>query len=252
VTQVSVVSPVFNEAGSLPELVARVSRTLDAYVGPQQWEFLLVDDCSSDGSWDAMCQVQADTQGAVRLFRHKRRMGQGGAQQTGLFFARGTVVVTLDADLQLSPEDLPRVAGPVLEGTQDIVATRVVNGRTVISTIGNIFMRLLLQSPVSDASTKFMALRGDYVRRVRMIGNDQRYLLSIAMSRGAARVVEVPIHYTARRFGVSKYSKLRKAFQGIPEMLAVRRRIAAGAYRDTLPDDYPQTALRDAREPHLA
>ena len=78
-------------------------------MGHDAWEYLLIDDCSQDRSWEELLAAQRRTAGRIRLFRHRQRGGQGAAQQTGLFFAQGEVVVTLDADLQLFPEDMPLV-----------------------------------------------------------------------------------------------------------------------------------------------
>jgi glycosyltransferase involved in cell wall biosynthesis len=242
---VSVISPVHNEEACLEELVARVGATLAA-MPLRGWEHLLVDDASTDQSPQILRRLARVDPEHVRVFRHARRQGQGGAQRTGFFFARGEVFVTLDADLQLFPEDLPLVLRPVLEQGCDIVATRVQGPRSLVSRLGNLFMKLLLQSPVRDASTKFMALKADFVRGMPMVGNDQRYVLAIAQSRGARRVTEVEVRYQPRRHGVSKYSLWKKVFQGIPEMLAVRSRIARGFYARTLCEEEIRSGLDPA------
>lgn len=227
---VSVISPVLNEEACLAELVERVGATLARCSDVTDWEYLLIDDGSTDSSWRQIRAFATADPAHIRGFRHLRRSGQGAAQRTGFSRARGEVYVTLDADLQLVPEDLPSVIAPILREEADIVTTRVLRYRTVVSAVGNLFMRWILNSPISDASTKFMAMRARFVRRIRMIHNDQRYVLIIAMRRGAHKVIEVPINHYERRHGVSHYSKLRKAFQGIPEMIAIRRRIAQGFY----------------------
>jgi dTDP-4-amino-4,6-dideoxy-D-galactose acyltransferase len=99
-----------------------------------------------------------------------------------------------------------------------------------VSRIGNIFMKLLFRSPVVDAGANFMGIQTRYVRGVDLIQNDQRYLLPISMRRGLTRVGEVGVIFGVRGYGQSKYSKYKKAFQGVPEMLMLKVRLLSGFY----------------------
>ncbi|MGD0089364.1 MAG: hypothetical protein ABSE73_05530, partial [Planctomycetota bacterium] len=101
-----------------------------------------------------------------------------------------------------------------------------------ISKLGNLLIRLLLTCPVSDAASNFTALRSSFVKDLTLLENDHRYLIPILVRRGLdpRRVGEVPTRHEARKHGSSKYSALRKAMTGFPELLRCKKRIKTGFY----------------------
>lgn len=158
---------------------------------------------------------------------------------TGFETARGYVSVLMDADLQVLPEELPLVLDPIIVNDYEIVCTynapeRGGKPRGWVSKIGNVFMRVLFNSPVQDAGANFMAIRTHYVRGVQLTHNDQRYLLPISMRRGLTRITEVGTIFGVRGYGRSKYKKWKKALTGFPEMIELKTRLTRGIY-DTPP-----------------
>lgn len=245
----SIICSIHNEEGNIPELVERLQRTLNAFESLTTWEVLLIDDASQDGSWaEIQAAAQQDPTHVIPL-QHQERRGQKGCFMTGFAHARGWISVTMDADLQVLPEELPNVLTPMLTQGYQMVCTyndpkrdeyyKKRYDRSLVSRIGNIFMRLLFSSPVRDAGGNFLALETRYIKDVALIINDQRYLLPISMRRGLARITEVGCEFAPRKRGKSKYNLWKKALLGIPEMFQLKYRLLTGVY-DTPPlPDHP-------------
>ena len=239
---VSIISPLHNEESTLTPLVERTLAVMAQYPHIHGWEHILVDDGSTDGSWSVLQSLQARFPQHVRIERHPSRQGQKRCYVTGFACARGWLAVLMDADLQVLPEELPLVLDKALRDGYEMVCTysdpaRGGKHRGLVSLIGNrIFMKLFFNSPVRDATANFMAVQTRYLRGVELIANDQRYLLPIAMRRGLTRVGEVGCLFGPRQYGKSKYSKWKKMFQGVPEMIVLKRRLASGFYDEPQPE----------------
>jgi glycosyltransferase involved in cell wall biosynthesis len=240
----SIICSIHNEEGNIPELVERLHKTLSNFDKLNGWEAILIDDASHDNSW---AEIQAEAQkypDQIIPLQHSGRRGQKGCFMTGFANARGWISVTMDADLQVLPEELPNVLTPMLEGDYQMVCTfndpkrddyhKKRYDRSLVSRIGNIFMRLLFASPVLDAGGNFLALETRYIKGVNLIINDQRYLLPISMRRGLTRITEVGCEFAPRKRGKSKYNLWKKALLGIPEMFQLKYRLLTGVY-DTPP-----------------
>jgi undecaprenyl-phosphate 4-deoxy-4-formamido-L-arabinose transferase len=236
----TIICSIHNEEGNIPELTERIYQTLTAWGGINGWEVLLIDDASSDNSWG---EIQAAAQKYPGFFlghQHPVRRGQKGCFMTGFHHAQGRVSVTMDADLQVLPEELPRILTPVLHQGYQVVCTyndplrdvyhKQRYDRSMVSFIGNIFMRLLFSSPVRDAGGNFLAVETRFVRDVQLLANDQRYLLPISMRRGATLITEVGCEFAPRKRGKSKYNLWKKALLGIPEMFQLKMRLLRGVY----------------------
>ena len=146
----------------------------------------MVDDASTDGSWEVMQRIQDQFPHYIILRQHAERRGQKGCFMTGFENARGTFSILMDADLQILPEELPRVLDKAFLQEAEIVCTyndpeRGGKNRGMVSAIGNIFMQVLFSSPVRDAGANFMLIKTRYIRGVKLLANDQRYLLPISM-----------------------------------------------------------------------
>lgn len=246
---VSILASIYNEEKSLTPLVERTVATMEQYPPAQEsWEFLLINDASEDDSGMILEKLVLRFPHVVRVIHHPQRQGQKGCFMSGFQNARGRVSVLMDADLQVLPEELPRLLDPILLDGAQMVCTchdvarggpRMGVGRGV-SRIGNLFMKLLFRSPVRDAGANFMAVQTRYLQGVRLVANDQRYLLPIAMRRGLERITEVGCAFQRRVYGRSKYRYWKKALEGIPEMLLLKRRLLAGFYdHPPVPEESP-------------
>jgi glycosyltransferase involved in cell wall biosynthesis len=235
----SLVSPVYNEEETLFELADRIVAAMrqSRLVREGSWEYILVDDCSSDGSTAKIGALMKKYPGIVKGARHKKRMGQGHALKTGFFLGRGSIFGTLDADLEKMPEDTPKMLEVFMAGGCDIVCAYL-SKKNWISRVGNNFLKKIFGYNVQQVSTNQMIIAAPYVHRVDYVCNDQRYVVPIALALGATCIKEVETHYVPRRHGVSKYNIYKKMLIGFPEIVALKRRILRGFYKKRLTEDY--------------
>lgn len=243
--KVSILTPIHNETANIPELVERIEKTMEAWRAEKpgsEWEHVACDDHSTDGSLELLKKL-AETHPRLLPVQNPKRSGQSGGFETGFRHASGDIIVTMDADLQNPPEEIVKLIAPLEEGRLDLCnAIRMkrqhAGSLIAISKLGNVLIRVLMTCPVSDAASNFTALKASFVKDLRLIENDHRYLIPILIRRGMdpARIGELPTRHEARKHGASKYSALRKALTGFPELLRCKQRIRAGFY------DWPKAA----------
>lgn len=232
--EISLIAPIHNEEDNIEELSQRAEEVLDELVGSDGWEFLLVNDASTDHSAGMLNRISS-RRSNFRIFHHDRVLGQTGGFKTGFDHARGRISITIDGDLQLFPEDIPLLYNKLQEGYELVNAIR--SGRrhhlTIVlsSRIYNLLMRIFFRCPVSDAASNFTAVVTERVRGLRLTHNDHRYLIPILQSRGLTRISEIPVRHAPRLRGSSKYS-ITKALTGFPELLYAWWRVRSGYYRD--------------------
>lgn len=219
--ELSVVIPVYDERENLPPLLDELRAAL-ATTG-RTHEILLVDDGSADGSAEWIA-AEAGRDAHVRAIRLERNSGQSAALAAGLARARGDVIVTLDADLQNDPADLPRVLS-ALDGA-DIVSGIRRNRqdswlRRASSRIANGVRRAWLGDPVTDIGCSFKAYRRATLEGIPMFNGVHRFLPALCVMRGA-RLVEIPLAHRPRRAGVSKYGVSNRLGRGFYDLIGVR------------------------------
>ena len=205
---ISVVIPVFNEAASLRELYARAVESLDG--AGRSFELIFVDDGSTDTTFAELERLHA-ADGRIRAVRFKRNFGQHSAMHAGLVRARGEVLVTMDGDLQNSPEDLPRLVEAVEAGADVASGTRTARrdswGRTLPSRVINGMLRRFTGVEIADFGCAFNAYRRSAIEPMLGAIGRQKFTKALVLS-GGASVVEVPVEHTPRA-GRSRYSPLR-------------------------------------------
>ena len=204
---VSVVVPVFDEAATLPELVRRLTDVARALEPRYAFEFVLVDDGSSDQTL-AVAEQLALLDPRISLVSLRRNYGQTAALQVGFEHASGAIVVSMDADLQHFPEDIPAFLDKIEEGSDVVCGWRAdrqegVNRRWP-SAAANWLLRRLTGLTVHDIGTTFRAYRGDVVQQLRLLGEHHRFIPVLAANVGA-RIAEVPIQNIGRPMGASHY-----------------------------------------------
>jgi undecaprenyl-phosphate 4-deoxy-4-formamido-L-arabinose transferase len=205
---ISLVVTLFNEAGSVDELYRRTIAALES--GARTFELIFVDDGSTDGTYAALERLhQGDPR--VRAVRFKRNFGQHPAMHAGLARARGDVVVTMDGDLQNSPEDIPKLVEAVEAGNDVASGRRRARkdpfGRTLPSRVINGMLRRFTGVAISDFGCAFNAYRRTAVEPMLGSIGRQKFTKALVLS-GGASVVEVDVAH-APRDGPSRYSSLR-------------------------------------------
>ncbi|MHB8412962.1 MAG: glycosyltransferase family 2 protein [Candidatus Acidiferrales bacterium] len=203
----SIVIPVLNEAGSLRELHRRLSEVMGGRYEPV--EFVFVDDHSSDETAEILAELSEEDRRVVSL-RLKRNYGQTVALAAGFDHAAGEIIISMDADLQHDPDDIPAMVDALEATDSDIVSgwrqKRVDNFffRRVPSKIANWLMAKLSGVPIHDFGTTFKVYRRETIKDVRLYGELHRFIPALASLNGA-KVIEVPIRNVPRPQGKSHY-----------------------------------------------
>jgi len=208
--ELSIVLPIYNEEENIPLLLKELIPTLEGLGKP--FEVICVDDGSGDGSFAALKALRAADE-RVRVVRFRRNFGQTAAFAAGFERARGKVVVTMDADLQNDPADIPKLLAKIEEGF-DVVSgwrqkrwqegLRAFLTRKIPSATANWLISTTTGVRLHDYGCSLKAYRRDVVKSIRLYGDMHRFVPAIASWYGVT-VAEVPVNYRSRRFGRSKY-----------------------------------------------
>ncbi|PYO17387.1 MAG: glycosyltransferase, partial [Candidatus Rokuibacteriota bacterium] len=206
---ISVVIPVFNEAKSLGDLHDRLTQTLKQL--GQSHEIIFVDDGSRDGSTDILRALHTQDR-AVRVIRFNRNYGQHAAVSAGMERARGDVIVTLDADLQNPPEEIPRLLAALTDGV-DVVGGRRVSRRDPLfrrlaSWVVNRVTSAVVGVRMRDYGCMLRAYRRSVVDRMLACDGGSHFIPALANT-FATSVAEVPVDHGPRQHGSSRYGLLR-------------------------------------------
>ena len=219
----SVVIPVYNEEENLPELWAELRSVLEPL--GLAFEVVLVDDGSRDRSAELIRGFrEADPR--VRLVRLKANAGETAATDAGFKAARGRWVVTMDADLQNDPHDIPTLLSQ-LDRWDAVTGWRVNRGdgdsvmRRVSSRVANRARNWISDESIQDSGCTFRAFRRECLRGLVLYRGFHRFIPTLLKMRGY-RVIEVPVRNRPRRFGRSKYGVLNRVFVATADLLVVR------------------------------
>lgn len=219
---ISVVIPLYNEEESIPQLHEQLMAAL-ATVG-DACEVIVVDDGSTDGSFERLRRLhEADP--CWKVIRFRRNFGQTAALAAGFDAAQGDVIVTLDADLQNDPADIPRLLARLAEG-YDVVSGWRVHRRDPFhrrwpSHIANWLISHVTGVQLHDYGCSLKAYRSEVVKNIRLYGELHRFIPAIASWMGV-RVAELPVNHRPRSYGRSKYGSLRRTVKVFLDLLTVR------------------------------
>lgn len=210
--ELSLVIPVFDEEENLPKLHAEIVEHVGGMGVP--WEVIYVDDRSLDRSFEVLLELrQQDPH--VRIVRFRRNFGQTPAMGAGFEHSRGRIVVTLDADLQNDPKDIPALVSKIDEGFDIVVGWRKNRQdglmlRKVPSKIANRLIARISGSTVHDTGCTLKAFRRELVANLAIYGEQHRFLPVLSLASGA-RIAELVVNHRPRIHGVSKYGLGRAA-----------------------------------------
>lgn len=220
---ISLVIPVFNEEDNLPILHREITAALAGL--PVDWEVLYINDASTDGSLDVIRSL-AQGDARVRYLSFKENRGQSAGFAAGFEHARGRAVVTMDADLQNDPADVPAMLAMYdCEGADMVIGWRTTRKDTAIkrlsSRLANAVRNWWTRETVHDTGCSLKIMRTDMARRMPIFKNMHRYLPTLMKMQGA-RVLERPVNHRHRVHGVSKYGTWDRAKAGIYDLIGVR------------------------------
>jgi dolichol-phosphate mannosyltransferase len=224
--QLSICVPVYNERDNLPLLHEAVRKVCEA--GGVEFELILADDASTDGSWEQIEKLCAIDR-RVRGLRFKANCGETAASDAGLRNATGTYVMTMDADLQNDPADIPAfLAAMQKPGVDCVCGTRVASRgkgdkliRVWSSRIANGVRNAVLQDQITDAGCTYRCFRRECVGHLKLYRGLHRFIPTLLKLEGFT-VTEIPVSNNPRVHGESKYGVWNRLFKSFRDMLAIR------------------------------
>jgi dolichol-phosphate mannosyltransferase len=217
----SIVIPVCDERESLRTLYQEVDEVGRAQT--YDLEIIFIDDGSKDGSWHVIREL-AESDGRVRGIRFRRNFGKAAALSAGFRAARGELVMTLDADLQDDPHEIPRFIAVISDELDVVSGWKQVRydpwHKVLPSRVFNVMVSRLTGVELHDHNCGMKCYRREVLREVRLYGELHRFVPVLAAARGFA-IGEIAIQHRARKFGRSKYG-LRRLMKGFLDLLTVK------------------------------
>ena len=220
---ISVVVPLLNEAESLPELEAWIRRVMDEH--GFSYEIVFVDDGSTDNSW-AIIQGLAEANPNVKALRFRRNYGKSPALNEGFKVVEGDVVITMDADLQDSPDEIPGLYKMIKEEGYDLVSgwKKVRYDSKLMKNIPSKFFnwttRVMSGIKLHDFNCGLKAYRNEVVKSIQVYGEMHRYIPVIAKMNGFGHIGEKVVQHQKRKYGSSKFG-LSRFFRGYLDLITI-------------------------------
>ena len=223
---ISVVIPLYNEDESLPELFAWIERVMNE--NKFSYEVIFVNDGSTDRSWDVINELAARSE-HVKGIKFRRNYGKSPALYCGFKEAQGDVVITMDADLQDSPDEIPELYRMIKEGGNDLVSGFKQNrkqgdplSKTIPTKLFNATARKVSGiKNLHDFNCGLKAYRREVVKNIEVYGEMHRYMRYLAKNAGFDKIVEKPVHHQARKFGKSKFMGWNRFVNGYLDLLTL-------------------------------
>ena len=219
---ISVVIPLFNEVESIPELVAWIQRVMDE--NKFSYEVILVDDGSNDGSWDVIKNFSGKDQ-CIRGIRFLRNYGKSAGLFCGFEAADGDVVITMDADLQDSPDEIPGLYKMIVEENYDLVSGWKQKRydpitKTIPSKFFNWTARKASGIYLHDFNCGLKAYRRDVIKSIEVYGEMHRYIPILAKRAGYTQIGEKVVQHQARKYGETKFG-LSRFINGYLDLMSI-------------------------------
>ena len=219
----SIVISLFNEEESLPELISWIEKVMDSE--GYEYEIIMVDDGSRDGSWKLIKEFSQKNP-SVRGISFRRNYGKSAALFHGFRAAEGRVVITMDADLQDSPDEIPELYRMIVEEGYDIVSgwkkQRFDNKLTknLPSKLYNWTARKITGIKLHDMNCGLKAYRNEVVKNIEVYGEMHRYIPYLAKNAGFDKITEKPVQHQKRKYGVSKFG-LERFVNGFLDLISL-------------------------------
>ncbi len=220
---ITVIVPLYNETESLPELAAWIRRVMEQ--NGFSYEVIMVDDGSTDGSWDTVQSLAAENP-AIHGISFRRNYGKSAALYEGFAAAKGNVVITMDADLQDSPDEIPELYRMIVDEGYDVVSGwkqhRQDNKLTknLPSKLYNWTARKVTGIQLHDMNCGLKAYKNEVVKSIEVYGEMHRYIPYLAKNAGYGKIGEKPVHHQKRKYGVSKFG-LERFVNGFLDLMSL-------------------------------
>ncbi len=219
--KISVVCPIRNERDNLEELIKRTHSSLGEYFVNNEAELILVDDGSTDDSLEIMRRLCEEFNG-IKIITHNTPLGQATALSSGLGACGGEIIILMNGDLQVFPEDTLLLIEKMQEGYDAVNGIRTKRKDMLLfrasTKILGMLIKIFFGISVKDPSSNFIAARNRFIGNIKLRFNDHRYIIPILYNRGARKIGEVGVRHKLRERGKSKY-KLSKLFFALPDFI---------------------------------
>lgn len=221
---ISVIVPLFNEAESLPELEQWIDRVMKQ--NGFSYEIIFVNDGSTDDSWNVIREL-SHTNPSVKGVSFRRNYGKSPALNTGFRRAKGDVVITMDADLQDSPDEIPELYRMITQEGYDLVSGWKQKrydplSKTIPTKLFNATARRVSGiHNLHDFNCGLKAYRHKVIERIEVYGDMHRYIPYLAKNAGFPKIAEKVVHHQARKFGKTKFGGLNRFFNGYLDLITL-------------------------------
>jgi dolichol-phosphate mannosyltransferase len=220
--ELSIVIPVFNEEDNLAPLLKELSGVLISLEKP--YEIICVNDASTDNSQYVLEELQP-IYPELRIIAHKINSGESAGQATGFRMARGTIIITMDADLQNDPADIPAFLRALSDDLDGVCGVRRKRKDDIIKRISarvaNDFRNLITGDRISDAGCTYRAIRSSALKEIMVFNGMHRFIPTILRAQGY-QIVEIEVNHRPRAKGYSKYGVGNRLWRGILDCFAIR------------------------------
>ncbi|HWB94957.1 MAG TPA: glycosyltransferase family 2 protein [Puia sp.] len=221
--EISIVIPVYNEEESLPELLSWIERVM--HENNLTYEVILVDDGSTDRSWEVITKLRHGNPG-VKGIKFQRNYGKSAALNEGFKAARGEVVITMDADMQDSPDEIPELRRMILEERYDMISgwkklRHDPISKTLPSKFFNWTTARVSKIPLHDFNCGLKAYRNKVVKSIEVYGEMHRYIPVIAKWSGFRKIGEKVVQHRARKYGYTKFGGLGRGLKGLLDLASI-------------------------------
>ncbi|HDP35389.1 MAG TPA: glycosyltransferase [Candidatus Hydrogenedentes bacterium] len=228
---ITFVIPVYNEAPTLEALTAGIRNN----IGDREYGILFIDDGSTDDSWKVLCELRAQSS-SVEIVRLRRNFGKTVALSLGFAMARGDVIITMDADMQDDPGEIPNMLAKLDEGYDVVCGWKQRRHdpwhKTLPSRIFNAWIAHTFKLPLHDVNTGFKAIRGNVAAQL-PLWSDMHRLIPVFAANMGYKVAEIPVQHHPRKHGKSKYGFerfMRGAIDALTAAFLTRYGDAPGQY----------------------
>jgi glycosyltransferase involved in cell wall biosynthesis len=221
--EVSIVIPVYNEDESLPELCSWIERVMREH--SLSYEVILVDDGSTDRSWEVITDLRRNNP-HIKGIKFQRNYGKSAALNEGFKAAHGNVVITMDADMQDSPDEIPELRRMILEDRYDMVSgwkklRHDPISKTLPSKFFNWATRKVSKIPLHDFNCGLKAYRKKVVKGIEVYGEMHRYIPVIAKWSGFKKIGEKVVQHRPRKYGYTKFGGLGRGLKGFLDLASI-------------------------------
>ena len=219
---ISVVVPLYNEEESLPELIAWIDDVMQKH--HFSYEAVFVDDGSTDPSWQVIAELKQQF-ASIKAIKFRRNYGKSAALNVGFAATQGEVIITMDADLQDSPDEIPELYRKIKEEGYDVISGWKKKRydpitKTIPTKLFNAATRKMSGIQLNDFNCGLKAYRNDVVKTIEVYGEMHRYIPVLAKWAGFAKIGEQVVEHRARKYGVTKFG-LSRFINGFLDLMSI-------------------------------